>query len=160
MRRLHWQKTLPAYTASAASQVVWLRMKKEVPAAWDDGLQDELAGMLEANFSDLPKPRGKQRHSAPAASHAHTHAPKQAVKRLLEVKRSNGIAILLSQLPEIEQLVAAIWALDDSVLPRDLLEALIKQLPTREEEVELSKFRNFSENRSVLFPSALATTYI
>ena len=149
MRRLHWQKTLPAYTASAASQVVWLRMKKEVPVAWDDGLQDELAGMLEANFSDLPKPR-KQRHSAPAASHAHTHAPKQAVKRLLEVKRSNGIAILLSQLPEIEQLVGAIWALDDSVLPRDLLEALIKQLPTREEEMlVLSEMQTVGEEHAI-----------
>jgi hypothetical protein len=125
-------------------------MKKEVPAALDDALQDELARMLEANFSDLPKLRGKQRHSAPAASHAHTDAPKQAVKRLLEVKRSNGIAILLSKLPEIEQLVGAIWALDDSVLPRDLLEALIKQLPTREEKMlVLSEMQTVGEEHAI-----------
>jgi hypothetical protein len=49
------------------------------------------------------------------------------------MKRSNALGILLSKMPAIAAMVAAIWALDDTVLSRDQIEALLLQLPSKEE---------------------------
>lgn len=49
------------------------------------------------------------------------------------MKRSNAIGILLSKLPPIHEIVAAVKTLDDGVLSADLVEGLQQQLPPKEE---------------------------
>jgi hypothetical protein len=60
-------------------------------------------------------------------------AGKNKIKTVLDMKRSNAIGILLSKMPDIDAIVAAIWGLDDSVLSRDNVDALLLQVPTSEE---------------------------
>ena len=56
-----------------------------------------------------------------------------ACPQVLEMKRSNALGILLSKMPAIAAMVAAIWSLDDAVLSRDQIEALLLQLPSKDE---------------------------
>jgi hypothetical protein len=148
MCRLHWQKILPPPTPGrgGVEVVVWRRLQQDAPLLWHEG--GELAAVIEAKFSDVPKKRGKNNRAvsgggekpgqdendqdAAACKHAGPSS-RHKVKKVLDVKRSNAISILLSQMPSIGEIVAAIWALDDAVLSRDNIDALLLQMPSPEE---------------------------
>ena len=116
MRRLHWHKISPAPSTPggpAAHDVVWQRFKSEVQPGWDEG--GELSAVLEAKFTDVPKKRGSKKGGGAEEGDGGgaKDGRKNKVKSVLEMKRSNALGILLSKMPEIDAIVAAIWSLDD-----------------------------------------------
>ena len=70
---------------------------------------------------------------AGTADGAAAKAAKPTITKSLDTKRSNAIAIMMSSLPPIHELRAAIGALDESILSREQLEKVRANLPTQEE---------------------------
>jgi hypothetical protein len=59
-------------------------------------------------------------------------AVKKAVS-VLDAKRSNAIAIMMSKMPDLDEIVNAVQNLDDNKLSQENIEALIANLPTSDE---------------------------
>ena len=63
--------------------------------------------------------------------------PMQGAIRVLNVKRSNAIAVMCSKLPETEQLIRAIRELDANILEKHLIRSLAVNMATAEELTQI-----------------------
>lgn len=57
--------------------------------------------------------------------------------RVLNVKRSNAIAVMCSKLPETEQLIRAIRELDSTILEKHLIKSLATNMASAEELAQI-----------------------
>ena len=120
MKALHWKRLILDPKKSNDSKTIWAKMGNAA-FAFD-------ATEFEALFGQ----NAKQKSAARRLSNA-TLKPKNKKIRILTDKRSNAVAIMLSQLPPLQKIKSAVLGMDLKVLRRDHVEAMFGQLPTKEE---------------------------
>jgi len=124
MKILHWKRILLDKPAEGA--------ETPPPTIWECVTEPEFdrAG-LEASFAQLPS---KGADAADSAS----SKPKPAVTKALDPKRSNAVAIMMSSLPPVNDVKAAIANLDEDVLSREQLEKIRANIATPEEMEQIN----------------------
>ena len=119
MKPLHWKRILLEVVDKGATPK---------PSVWRDMPQIPYSTTeLEAAFG-AAAPSGSGGGEGGAAKPA-----KPAVTKALDPKRSNAVAIMMSSLPPVHAVKAAIGALDEKALSREQLEKVRAHLPTAEE---------------------------
>lgn len=137
MRVMHWSRLVLDVNSEADKQTLWWslpdvpfdvegfeeRFAQKVARPGGCGVRDSFAG---------GGPRGSMSGAYGGAGF------RREKTKVLEPKRSNAIGILISRLPELKLIRAAIRDLDDSVLEREQIEQVRLQLPTAEEAEEIT----------------------
>jgi len=125
MKALFWDRLVLGPKESRATGV---------PIIWD-GIQEGnlVTSEFEKHFAAAQK---KEKEKVEEAT------PNKKSISVLDGKRSNAIAIMMSKLPELDSLVSAIERLDDNKLSQENIEALIEQLPTKEEIEAIQAAKN------------------
>eukprot|EP01113_Clastostelium_recurvatum_P019216 TRINITY_DN2268_c0_g1_i1.p1 TRINITY_DN2268_c0_g1~~TRINITY_DN2268_c0_g1_i1.p1 ORF type:complete len:852 (+),score=288.21 TRINITY_DN2268_c0_g1_i1:515-3070(+) len=134
MKALFWDRiVLPPKEERAAASAAAGGGSKPPPAGggagvsvWDlvQEIQIDLAD-FEANFSAAQKKQVEKESEAIINT-------KKAVS-VLDGKRSNAVAIMLSKMPDLNELVVAVQDMDDDILSTENLEALVANMPNSEE---------------------------
>lgn len=75
----------------------------------------------------------KVQRDGDGAAAAHERVARPVVTKALDPKRSNAVAIMMSSLPAVDDVKAAIGTLDEAILSREQLEKIRAHLPTAEE---------------------------
>ncbi|PNY15711.1 formin-like protein 20-like [Trifolium pratense] len=130
---LHWSKVTRALQGS-----LWYELQRH--GETQSG-QDFDVSELEKLFSNAPKQTGKPGGpSKPAAT-------KNEKVTLIDLKRANNTLIMLTKVKmPLPDMMAAVLALDDSVLDVDQVENLVKFCPTKEEMDLLKGYTGDKEN--------------
>eukprot|EP00966_Prymnesium_polylepis_P316879 7321819-Prymnesium_polylepis.1 len=116
MKVLHWKRILLEPPVDGAPDTVW-RVVKE--PSFD-------RAALAAQFAQLVT--GKADATDPASA-----KPKPVLTKALDPKRSNAVAIMMSSLPPVNDVKAAIANLDEALLSREQLEKIRANIATPEE---------------------------
>eukprot|EP01059_Diplonema_ambulator_P022350 TRINITY_DN37638_c0_g1_i1.p1 TRINITY_DN37638_c0_g1~~TRINITY_DN37638_c0_g1_i1.p1 ORF type:complete len:464 (+),score=179.32 TRINITY_DN37638_c0_g1_i1:144-1394(+) len=121
MRVMHWEK----YALYEGTTSMWHKIHTELGGSLDCSFdQDEFEDM----FSQKETKKG-QKESA---------GPKQVIT-LIEGKKFQNISIMMHKMPSIPEIQRAVQQLDNTVLDRDKLDALVSQVPNDEEIEEFTK---------------------
>jgi Formin Homology 2 Domain/ELMO, armadillo-like helical domain len=144
MRALHWSRILlPSGPAAPNVSTVW---KKIGDRKLD---YDE----VEAEFAQkaIHRRQASDRKSATNAEELAiaTLATKKKTERALDDKRSNAVAIMLSQLPKLPSIKSAIATLNDSILRRDQIDNIRSNMPTSDEIAKIKEVvESYGANKS------------
>eukprot|EP00026_Physarum_polycephalum_P002507 Phypoly_transcript_02514.p1 GENE.Phypoly_transcript_02514~~Phypoly_transcript_02514.p1 ORF type:complete len:872 (+),score=260.78 Phypoly_transcript_02514:121-2736(+) len=145
MKSLFWERLVFAPKETrAANPVIWDSVS-EVPLDFSE---------FEKHFAQAQKKVVEK-----PVEDASAAAAKKAVS-VLDSKKSNAIAIMMSKLPDLDELIPAIEKLDDNTLSQENIEALLANLPTSEDIANI----NAAKTPDVIFDKpekfALATASV
>ena len=121
MRAVYWKRML--IDRDASTETVWSNL---VPFKIDE---DELCAV----FAKARKVKPKQNGSRVNPKTKKSRKGRKRLVRCLDEKRSNALAIMSSQLPELDELKLAIVEMNQTVLNENQLAKMIKTLPTARE---------------------------
>jgi len=150
MKPLHWTRLLVPAAASVEpdsspkeDESIWARVTRKLPEVEKLIPQEELDALFAAaptkdkaaNNDDKGAASRATSDGASASSSSPSGAvsPRRENVRLLPDKRFNAVAIMLSFLPPISEVLRGIKNLDLHILDKDQVAALHKQMPTEEE---------------------------
>lgn len=150
MKALHWTRLL---LPPGAADSIWQAVDKIAPKVAPKVPAEEIDGL----FADVKAPKAGDASAAAAAaadgssvsasaspssssvsgsaapSSSAVDSSKRENVRVLSDKRFNAVAIMLSFLPPIDGVIRAVQRLDLSLLDKDQVAALHKQMPSEEE---------------------------
>ncbi|SPQ99930.1 unnamed protein product (mitochondrion) [Plasmodiophora brassicae] len=134
MRALHWKRIIidPSDKESGqATSSLWSSLR--LPSLDFDDFADHFGQNVSQN-------------AASALKQAKNPTVKKNAKiRVLSAKRSNAVAIMISQLPEFSVIKTAIIQMDQKALTVDMVDAILGHLPTKEELDEIKNVPDASK---------------
>jgi hypothetical protein len=122
LRKLHWNKLAAPQVTHGKEKDIWSAIR--VSSVIDISAQ---LNTFEELFA-LKKPAAlASRRLSTASSSANVAG------RVLDIKRSNALGILLSKLGNFSDVITGILSLNDSAVPKNLRDALLNAWPTQED---------------------------
>jgi hypothetical protein len=122
LRKLHWNKLAASQSAHGKEKDVWAAIRAS--AAID--ISAQLPSFEELFALKKPAAFASRRLSTSSSSAV-------VVGRVLDIKRSNSLGILLSKLGNFSDVLSGILCFDDGAIPKNLRDALLHAWPTAED---------------------------
>ena len=122
LRKLHWNKLAAPQSAHGKEKDVWSAIRAS--SAID--ISAQLPSFEELFALKKPAAFASRRLSTSSSSAV-------VVGRVLDIKRSNSLGILLSKLGNFSDVLSGILCFDDAAIPKNLRDALLHAWPTAED---------------------------
>jgi hypothetical protein len=122
LRKLHWNKLAAPQSSHGKEKDVW----SDIRASLVIDISAQLPSFEELFALKKPAAFASRRLSTSSSSAV-------VVGRVLDIKRSNSLGILLSKLGNFSDVLSGILCFDDAAIPKNLRDALLHAWPTVED---------------------------